>query len=139
MRRSEHWNWAAGFVGAEFIVLLSLTASSWAYRQTQLHAQFHKDLTTGAIIVSAAAVASLLATWLLGTRSAVAPAAFSFLAGVAGTLGYFWVYVMHWSTFDHATWPVKMNSVALSAVPVILGAFAIGLRRVDKRRRSSPA
>jgi hypothetical protein len=120
-------------------VLLSLTASSWAYRQTQIHAQFHNDVTTGAIIVSAAAAVSLLATWLLGTRSAVAPAAFSFLAGAAGTVGYFWVYVMHWSAFKNTTWPVKMNSVALSAVPVILGAFAIGLRRIEKRRRGSPA
>jgi hypothetical protein len=138
-RGREHWNWAAGFVGAEFVALLSLTASSWAIRQTQLHGQFHNDVTVGATIVSVAAVVSLLATWLLGTRSAVAPAAFAFLAGVAGTVGYFWVYINHWSAFTHTTWPVKMNSIALSAVPVMLGALALGLRRVGKQRRGSAA
>jgi hypothetical protein len=134
-RQREHWNWAAGVVAAQFVALLALTASAWATRQPQIHTSLNDDYTVAAAIVSAAAVVSLLATWLLGTRSAVAPAAFALLAGAGGALGYFWVYIMHWSAFTKAGWPLKTHAVALSALPIILGLLALGLRRVGKPRR----
>jgi hypothetical protein len=134
-RAREHWNWAAGAVAAQFVVLLALTASAWASRQPEIHTNLKNDYTIAAAIVSGAALVSLLATWLLGTRSAVAPAAFALLAGAGGTLGYFWVYIVHWSAFTKAGWPLKTHAVALSAIPIILGLLALGLRRVGRVRR----
>jgi hypothetical protein len=130
----EHWNWAAGAVIAQLVVLAGLTALVWADRSggPTLRGVTTTDLTIAGVIVSGGAGIALLGAVLLAGRSAVVPALFTLLAGLLGAGGALFEPINAWTAFTDTRWETQVSWVVPAAVPLVVGFLALGLRRLAK-------
>jgi len=130
----EHWNWGAGVVVSLFVVAVAFTVNGWASRLvTEDLGVGNDDFLYAAILLSAGAGVALIATFLLSARSAGAASVFALLAGVTTSVGVFWDSLRNWNQFTDQRWEVQASAWAITAIPLVLGILALGLRRKDRR------
>ncbi|HKY13821.1 MAG TPA: hypothetical protein VJM33_02780 [Microthrixaceae bacterium] len=134
----RRWNWAAGAVVAELLLLAGLTVSYWARRSAIGDVQ-SDVLDEATLILSGSVLVALLAVLLLLTRRAMLPAALTLLAGAGGALALSWSSIRNWTEFNVQVWEVQVATIAESAIPLLIALTALGLRRVGSSIRAGAA